>query len=142
MKKFINLFSVLALVAGSLLFSGCGLNVSFTLHSNYPEELGIEKEDTCVINLSSVSVETGVQNDFSTFLNTVLMTKLKDYVNDEKTSYKCTRFNNQKDGKGSIDISMESDLTKTLLLTLLENPTDFYAIWTKTTTQTASSGEE
>ncbi len=159
MKKFINLFSVLALVAGSLLLSGCGSMMEVTFHSNFPwvddktitEENGEElpaQNMSCTINLTNFQISSSGQADISALLSELGTYELKSYVyNNEIKTPTLVGFNNKPDGKGLVNLDLSSishskedsdeevsserssALIRTLLAAMLENANNFYAQW-------------
>ena len=121
MKKFINLFSVLALVAGSLLFSGCGSMMEVTFHSNFPwvddttitakeegEELPAQNK-SWTINLTNFQISSSGEVNISTLLSELGTYELKEYVyGDGFKSPKLVGFNNKKDGSGLVNLDLSS----------------------------------
>ncbi len=124
MKKIITLFSVLALVAGSLLLSGCGAMTEVTFHSNFPwiddnpkhtitsneegEELTAQNM-SCTINLANFQISSSGQADISTLLSELGKYELKSYVYDgEIKTPTLVGFNNKKDGSGLVDLDLSS----------------------------------
>lgn len=159
MKKFINLFSVLALVAGSLLLSGCGSMMEVTFHSNFPwvddttitaengEELPAQNM-SWTINLTNFQISSSGQADISSLLSELGTYELKSYVYDgDIKTPKLVGFNNKPDGKGLVNLDLSSishseedddeevsskrssALIRTLLAAMLENANNFYAQW-------------
>ena len=124
MKKFINLFSVLALVAGSFLFSGCGSMMEVTFHSNFPwvddnsehtitsneegEELPAQNM-SWTINLTNFQISSSGQADISTLLSELGKYELKSYVYDgDIKTPTLVGFNNKKDGNGLVNLDLSS----------------------------------
>lgn len=121
MKKFINLFSVLALVAGSFLFSGCGSMMEVTFHSNFPwvddnsehtitsdEELP-DQNMSWTINLTNFQISSSGQADISSLLSELGTYELKSYVYDgDIKTPKLVGFNNKPDGKGLVNLDLST----------------------------------